>query len=97
MMFFVAKDDGSREHYFTATYAEHNAYKDSAVANRARLRMLAFEAEKARADSTARAVAAAADKTAPAAAMEHPAPLSDPVLREARPGAATERKIQSTP
>jgi UPF0755 protein len=43
MMFFVAKDDGSREHYFTETYAEHNAFKEVAAQNRARMRELAVD------------------------------------------------------
>ncbi len=33
-MFFVAKDDGSREHYFSATNDEHNAFKLLAAENR---------------------------------------------------------------
>ncbi len=36
MMFFVAKDDGSREHYFSASNLEHNAFKAMAAANRQR-------------------------------------------------------------
>ncbi len=36
MMFFVAKDDGSREHYFSATNDEHNAFKAQAAENRRR-------------------------------------------------------------
>jgi UPF0755 protein len=83
MMFFVAKDDGSREHYFTATYAEHNAYKDSAASNRERLRLAALRAAAERADSAAQAEAATADKTSPAVAEEVPAP--EPVIREAHP------------
>lgn len=75
MMFFVAKDDGSREHYFTRTYAEHNAYRDSAAANRRRLRMLAV----ARADSALLAEASAADKTGPQA---EPVATSGPAKRE---------------
>ncbi len=34
MMFFVAKDDGSRQHYFSATNEEHNGFKAQAAANR---------------------------------------------------------------
>ncbi|HEX2612072.1 MAG TPA: endolytic transglycosylase MltG [Fibrobacteria bacterium] len=92
MMFFVAKDDGSREHYFTATYAEHNAYKDSAAVNRERMRILA----EARADSAARAEAAVADKTGPASAIETPRPApaqaGEPVLHETREPRAKEPK-----
>lgn len=36
MMFFVAKDDGSREHFFSASNEEHNIFKLQAAANRAR-------------------------------------------------------------
>lgn len=65
MMFFVAKDDGSREHFFTETYAEHNKYKDIAAQNRARLKLLAAQ----RADSlAAAALAAAAEQAADTAA-----------------------------
>lgn len=34
MMFFVAKDDGSREHYFSASNDKHNSFKALAAANR---------------------------------------------------------------
>ena len=34
MMFFVAKDDGSREHYFSTTNFEHNQFKILASKNR---------------------------------------------------------------
>src|SRR5690606_25969916 len=65
MMFFVAKDDGSREHFFTETYAEHNRYKDIAAQNRARMKLLAAQ----RADSlAAAALAAAAEQAADTAA-----------------------------
>jgi len=83
MMFFVAKDDGSREHFFTQTYAEHNKYKDIAAENRARFKALAAQ----RADSLAAdrgagdTLATAPDKTAPA---ETPPPPT-PVLKPARP------------
>ena len=85
MMFFVAKDDGSREHFFTETYAEHNKYKEIAAQNRVRMRELAA----LRADSLALAQAAGADKTAPAAtdpakgtaAKES---LPQPVLKETK-------------
>lgn len=33
-MYFVAKDDGSREHFFSVDMAEHGRYKDAAAANR---------------------------------------------------------------
>lgn len=33
-LFFVAKDDGSREHYFSKDLAQHNRYKDQATRNR---------------------------------------------------------------
>jgi UPF0755 protein len=33
-LFFVAKDDGSREHFFSKTNEEHNRYKDIAAKNR---------------------------------------------------------------
>ena len=33
-MFFVAKDNGSREHFFSATNSEHNRYKEKAMENR---------------------------------------------------------------
>lgn len=80
MMFFVAKDDGSREHFFTETYAEHNKYKDIAAQNRARYKALAAQ----RADSLASATAAedtlatAPDKTAPEAATPSPTPTIKP-------------------
>jgi hypothetical protein len=67
MMFFVAKDDGSRQHFFTETYADHIKYKDIAAENRARMKELAA----LRADSLAAPVAgddtasAPSDKTAP--------------------------------
>lgn len=65
MMFFVAKDDGSREHFFTETYADHNHYKDIAAQNRARMKLLAAQ----RADSlAAAALAAAAEQAADTAA-----------------------------
>lgn len=82
MMFFVAKDDGSREHFFTQTYAEHNKYKDIAAENRARYKALAAQ----RADSLASSAAAedtlatAPDKTAPAEAP----PASTPTIKPAR-------------
>lgn len=37
MMFFVARNDGSREHYFSASNLEHNAYKAQAAENRLNL------------------------------------------------------------
>ena len=61
MMFFVAKDDGSREHYFSVTYAEHNILKDQAAENRARMKELLA----AREDSLLAQAEIAADKTAP--------------------------------
>jgi UPF0755 protein len=33
-LFFVAKDDGSREHFFSKTLLDHNAYKNTAAKNR---------------------------------------------------------------
>ncbi len=91
MMFFVAKDDGSREHYFTRTYAEHNAYRDSAAANRERLRLLA----EARADSAARVEVAVADKTEPATAPPAPGTAKrDPQLKETK---GRETGISATP
>lgn len=33
-LYFVAKDDGSREHFFSKDYAQHNRYKDQAARNR---------------------------------------------------------------
>ncbi|MDR2555658.1 MAG: endolytic transglycosylase MltG [Fibromonadaceae bacterium] len=33
-LFFVAKDDGSREHFFSKTLSDHNAYKNTAAKNR---------------------------------------------------------------
>ena len=60
MMFFVAKDDGSREHYFSETYAEHNRFRELAAQNRARLRAEAAR----RADSAAKAALAVAEAEA---------------------------------
>jgi UPF0755 protein len=34
MMYFVAKDDGSREHFFSVDNSQHVRYKDTAAANR---------------------------------------------------------------
>jgi hypothetical protein len=92
VMFFVARDDGSREHYFTVTYAEHNAYKDSAAVNRVRFRARMEELAARRADSLAQEAASAADKTAPVAATEPPA--KEPVLQETKP---KDHKISETP
>jgi UPF0755 protein len=33
-LFFVAKDDGSREHFFSKTLLQHNSYKNTAAKNR---------------------------------------------------------------
>ncbi len=33
-LYFVAKDDGSREHFFTSKLSDHNKYKDIAARNR---------------------------------------------------------------
>jgi UPF0755 protein len=33
-LYFVAKDDGSREHFFSKTLSQHNSYKDTAAKNR---------------------------------------------------------------
>ena len=35
-MFFVAKDDGSREHFFSVTNSEHVKFKEMAARNRAK-------------------------------------------------------------
>lgn len=35
-LYFVAKDDGSREHFFSKTLAEHNRYKEIAAQNRSK-------------------------------------------------------------
>jgi hypothetical protein len=78
MMFFVAKDDGSREHYFSETYAEHNRLKDLAAQNREVLR-LRLQRE---ADSLAMLAAMPADKTAPEVASHEPSP--QPSIREPR-------------
>jgi UPF0755 protein len=89
MMFFVARDDGSREHYFTETYAEHNAFKEIAAGNRSRLRELAL----LRADSAARASEAVADKTGA------DLPVVDPASREVKIGETKTRetKISEVP
>lgn len=39
MMFFVARDDGSRRHFFSRTNAEHTGFKDQAAENRRRNRL----------------------------------------------------------
>ena len=80
MMFFVAKDDGSREHYFSVTYAEHNLLKEQAALNREHLRELLALQE----DSLLAVAAVEADKTAP---EPHPTTAKDPKLSEtdARP------------
>jgi UPF0755 protein len=100
VMFFVAKDDGSREHYFTVTYAQHNAYKDSAAVNRVRFKARMEELAARRADSLAQEEAAAADKTAPVAAVEPP--VKEPVIREMKDEPKTgpkprESKLPDTP
>jgi UPF0755 protein len=33
-LYFVSKDDGSREHFFSETLSDHNAYKNTAAKNR---------------------------------------------------------------
>ncbi|GBU26241.1 aminodeoxychorismate lyase [Fibrobacteria bacterium R8-3-H12] len=33
-LFFVAKDDGSRGHFFSKTLSQHNSYKNTAAKNR---------------------------------------------------------------
>ncbi|MCD6024912.1 MAG: aminodeoxychorismate lyase [Fibrobacteria bacterium] len=77
MMFFVAKDDGSREHYFSVTYAEHNVLKEQAAANREKMReLLARQADSLLAAAEAE-IEAPADKTDP----ESPAA---PAVREAK-------------
>jgi len=55
MMFFVAKDDGSREHYFSSSNLEHNAFKALAAANRQR--------RQEELDSLSRNTSAPSDKT----------------------------------
>ena len=35
-LYFVAKDDGSREHFFTTNLRDHNKFKDIAARNRAK-------------------------------------------------------------
>ncbi len=111
MMFFVAKDDGSREHFFTETYAEHNKYKAIAAENRSRLRTLAT----ARADSLTPAVVDVADtaatpgkrpdKTSASPDLEaSPTPggaarLREPKLQESKPQSprGRETRIQEVP
>jgi UPF0755 protein len=84
MMFFVAKDDGSREHFFTETYADHIKYKDIAAENRARMKELAA----LRADSLATPPAGAdtasspSDKTAPS--PDEATPKGETKLQEAK-------------
>ena len=80
MMFFVAKDDGSREHFFSVTYAEHNALKAQAAVNRELYRDRLQRQE----DSLALLEAAPADKTAPDPETEEPPHgAKDPKLSDA--------------
>jgi UPF0755 protein len=88
MMFFVAKDDGSREHYFSVTYAEHNVLKEQAAANREKMReMLALQEDSL----LAAAEAAPADKTVPEPSAAQPG--KEPKISEtdARPALDTAR------
>lgn len=90
MMFFVAKDDGSREHFFTETYAEHNRYKAIAAENRSRARTLA-----ASRDSLADAAVAAthAADTASVTGARQDKTSAGPEL-EAAPSAGGAMKIR---
>ncbi|HLU69812.1 MAG TPA: endolytic transglycosylase MltG [Fibrobacteria bacterium] len=104
MMFFVAKDDGSREHFFTETYAEHNRYKDIAAGNRARQRTLAV-AGGAPATEGADTLAPGArqDKTVAGPDLETaPTPagaskLREPALQEGKPVRGRDQRIVETP
>lgn len=96
MMFFVAKDDGSHGHYFSETYAEHNAFILIAAGNRARYRA----AQLLRADSLAQAGEASAaedaqpDNTGTEAPVvaENPVVSKDPKIRETKPREVAEPK-----
>jgi UPF0755 protein len=88
MMFFVAKDDGSREHYFSVTYAEHNVLKEQAAQNREHMRDLLQAQEDsllAAATADTSVPSSHADKTAPVTAKL--ASPKDPKISEtdARP------------
>jgi|GEM_PF-1079491 len=81
MMFFVAKDDGSREHFFSATYAEHNLLKEQAAENRKRLKeMLAMRGDTLLDDEVI-----PADKTAPEVQEQAPAREVKIAETDARP------------
>lgn len=71
MMFFVAKNDGSREHYFSETYAQHNRYRRRAAENRANARRQLAQRSAPRNPEVAEAPA---DKTSPKDASETPSP-----------------------
>jgi UPF0755 protein len=98
MMFFVAKDDGSHGHYFSETYAEHNAFIVIAAGNRARYRA----AQMLRADSIARSGESAEESDAvvdhtgsePQIIAETPVVAKDPKIRETKP---RDSKITETP
>jgi UPF0755 protein len=82
MMFFVAKDDGSREHFFSVTYAEHNRLKEQAAINRELYR----ERLQRQEDSLALLAVTPPDKTAPDPDATELAPahaLKEPKIGEA--------------
>ncbi len=81
-MFFVAKDDGSREHFFSVTYAEHNRYRRMAAENRAAMRRQI--AQRAAAAAEVEMAEAPADRTAPEASGSPTAPGSDPRITPPR-------------
>ncbi len=104
MMFFVAKDDGSREHFFTETYAEHNRHKDIAAANRARQRTLAVVSDPVATEGTdTLAPGARQDKTVAGPDLEAaPTPagagkLREPTLQESKPARGRDQRIVETP
>jgi UPF0755 protein len=78
MMFFVAKDDGSREHFFSVTYAEHNLLKAQAAENRLRYReMLEAEADSLLAEAEVPADKTTQEITSPAGQAPKEAKISD--------------------
>jgi UPF0755 protein len=109
MMFFVAKDDGSREHFFTETYADHNKYKNIAAENRVRMRALAalradsivMAASSPKDTSTAEPdkTAATAEGTTPAVAVTPAKPRLDTKIQENKSSdpRGRETKISETP
>ncbi len=65
-MYFVAKDDGSREHFFSVNGFEHGRYKDVAAANRSKRESARREADSSKGKSAKKLPKAApvkADKT----------------------------------